>query len=62
MSTAAATAAAAATTAAAAAVEGWIKAFKEAELEFGDSEELVAKLEELIEAAPEAEEDSEDSD
>jgi hypothetical protein len=61
MSTAAATAAAAATTAAAA-VEGWIKAFKEAELKFGDSEELVAKLEELIEAAPEAEEDSEDSD
>jgi hypothetical protein len=48
--------------AAAAACAGWIKAFKEAELEFGDSDELVSKLEELIEAAPEAEEDSEDTD
>lgn len=43
----------------AAAAAGWIKALKAAELEFGDSEELVTKLEELIEAAPEAEDDSE---
>jgi len=41
---------------------GWVRAFTRAELEFGDSEELLTKLDELIEAAPEAEDSDEDSD
>lgn len=42
------------------AVPGWIKAITAAELEFGDSEELLTKLDELIEAAPEPDSDSEE--
>lgn len=40
----------------------WAKAFADVGLEFGDEEELVAKLDELREAAPEPGEDSDDSD
>jgi hypothetical protein len=41
---------------------GWIKSITAAELEFGDSEELMTKLDELIEAAPEPDSDEESSD
>lgn len=40
----------------------WIEALEKHGLEFGDTEQLLAKLDELIEAAPEAEESDEDSD
>jgi hypothetical protein len=46
----------------AAAAVDWIKAFAAAELGFGDSDELLVKLDELIEAAPEADDDDSDSD
>lgn len=40
----------------------WIGALEKHGLEFGDTEQLLAKLDELIEAAPEADESDEDSD
>jgi hypothetical protein len=41
---------------------GWVASFAAAELEFGEDsgEELLARLDELIEAAPEADGDSSD--
>lgn len=38
----------------------WVAALEKVGLEFGDVDELMSKMDELIEAAPEADDDDED--